>query len=116
MKNTITSGYDTEAVRQLASIASGEEVDTQYVYNLARTGHPLSAAQIRPGFFSKTPTMRVIKSIQSRRLLARLGRISPRLPGTEHDTTCRTCKGDAVTWEGSWLCVNGHGGNTNENK
>lgn len=112
--NTLRSGYDTEAVRQMVEKATGSTTSLQDVYNLARKGAPLDRAQIRPGFFDKARTTPVIKALQRRRLLGQLGRKSPRLPGPEFDTHCRTCGGHAVKWEGKWLCENGCGGNTNE--
>lgn len=108
------SGYDTEAVRQMVEAATASPTSPQDVYNLARRGAPLNRAQIRPGFFEKGKTDPVIKAMLRRRLLAQLGRVSPRLPGPEFDTHCLTCGGHAVKWEGKWLCEKGCGGNTNE--
>ena len=109
-----TPGYDTETVRQLVEQASGTPTSTQDIWNLSRAASPLGKAQIRPGFFHKTRVQAVVKSMLRRRLLAQLGRRSPRLPGAEFETRCRTCGGIAVIFEGRWLCENGHGGNTNE--
>jgi len=110
----IRSGYDTEAVRQLVEEANGKTTTQQDVWNLSRTGAPLGKAQIRPGFFDRSKTNAVIKSMRRRRLLAQLGRTSPHLPGPEFDTHCLSCGGHAVKLDGRWLCENGHGGNTNE--
>jgi len=114
MNFKIRSGYDTEAVRRMVQYATGTTANLQDVYNLARDGHALSKAQVRPGFFDKGKTDPVIRAMLRRRLLAQLGRRSPRLPGAEFDTTCRTCGGRAVKYQGTWLCEEGHGGNTNE--
>lgn len=113
-KNILRSGYDTEAIRQMVEAATGTPTTLQDVYNLARHGHPLDRAQIRPGFFDKGRTTPVIRAMHRRRLLTQLGRVNPRLPGPEFDTHCRSCNGHAVKFEGRWLCENGHGGNTNE--
>lgn len=108
------SGYDTEGIRQLVEEATGSSTTLQDVYNLARRGAPLDGAQIRPGFFDKARSDKVIKSMRRRRLLGQLGRVNPRLPGPEFDTHCLSCGGHAVKFEGRWLCENGHGGVTNE--
>lgn len=116
MKTSLTqkSGYDTEAVRRMVETATAKDTKLQDVYNLARRNAPLEKAQIRPGFFAKGLTDPVIRAMLRRRLLAQLGRKSPRLAGPEFDTHCRTCNGHAVKLDGRWLCENGHGGNTNE--
>lgn len=110
----LNSGFDTESVRQMVETAKAAPVTIQDVYNLARRGALLDGAQIRPGFFDKARTARAVKTLLRRRLLEQLGRINPRMPGSEFDTTCHTCNGQAVKWEGRWLCENGHGGTTNE--
>lgn len=109
-----TTGFDVEAVRVMLEQALAAPVTPQDVYDLTRRGYPLEKAQIRRGFYRKATTLAVVREALSKRLLAQLGRVSPRFPGTAHDITCRTCKGHAVSYDGRWLCENGHGGNTNE--
>lgn len=109
-----TPGYDTEAVRQMVETARAEATTLDDIYNISRPGATLGKAQIRPGFFDRRKVNAVVRGMLRRRLLAQLGRSSPRLPGPEYDTTCQTCGGEAVKFEGRWLCENGHGGVTNE--
>lgn len=115
MKNRNT-GYDHETVRLMVEEATASITTSQDVSNLCRPGALLHSCVIRPGFFKKAPTQRVVISMLRRRLAAQLGRTSPRLLDKSHDLTCNTCSGIAVEWEGSWLCENGHGGTTNENR
>lgn len=114
MKKNLQAGLDSETVRRLLEYASAERKTLQDVTNLCRRGAPLESAQIRPGFFKLHQTRKVIKRILVRRLLAQLGRVSPRLPESESEMTCASCGGVAAKWEGRWLCENGCGGTTNE--
>jgi len=107
-------GYDTETIRQMVEIATGSPTSAEDIKNLSRPTNLLGEAKIRPGFYSKGKSRRIITAMLRRRLAAQLGRVSPRLLDDSHSITCRTCGGVAVKWDGRWLCEEGHGGNTNE--
>jgi len=108
------SGFDTETVRKMMEEATGRPTTLADVANQVRPGKLLDRAQVRPGFFKKSETAKVITAMLRRRMAAQLGRKSPRRLAETHSIKCRTCGGIAVKFEGRWLCEKGHGGNTNE--
>lgn len=113
MKSHVT-GYATEQVRQMFEEAAGAPYTCKMITDLAKSGRILEGANRHPGFWSKKKVDRAVRGVLLRRLAAQLGRTSPRLLGSQNETTCLTCEGTAVHWAGRWLCENGHGGNTNE--